>query len=1096
MNMEDMEDVNFNDTAEPNMLVMSEVNVDDLMADVAEVQTILQCNNIGQKIDVNEIYEKLEELTYIRREHRIEYVATQLLHKLGVIVEQDVAPEDRVFRFSVQSEDSLVENPRWPLERVAVCEVSRSGGTRSENSLLYSNAIAVDSCENYITEPAYDFCQNFMSVPAPDTIFPDTLLSTQSGAEHNDLEIQSDFCREFGPDAETLIIEAKLIYSILPHHDFEQIYACLEANRDCDIRIDVVTDMFLQVDAESGVAQLPYTEATPIDSVGTIPASVFAPLVDNIAMYHNQTASHGKKQHSIEHSVSGSPSFPQNISADADREGRNSSGSECQDKEGGQGTNIENAHKIVTGMLRILTEHDKGKVSEENEGTLSSFRQKVSEKSVEATQLPPEQKVNKENDGVMFAKQEINKDGLEVMPLSSEQKDNREGVKITPLSLDNGGEVTEKIQEENFELPQSLSCKNIVELAASGSGDEVIDLTVSDQEEEDTLSYNSCEDLDIISANSKLKSHMYGSNGSSVYNIDCEIDGSHPSCNVPEIMGSQNLTETSSLCSSSQDFTIVHCTDLEICNPSEEIGDIVSDLETFLRESGIPATERLENTSNCDEPTSVIREEEDCGPTWVAEAEGCSNASVDLLTFEDSIDEDQEGNRIVSKLWELFPDASIDFLTEISLQFDSLTDMVNRVLECIEKAEEGDVRETASSVNVAVPKPPSQGCRKKEITYEQFVSSLPHADPVFLMKTWDMIGSDYNAVKEFIAEQMQQTSKNSQYHMLLSLFPHADPTFLREKCNAIGSNEAALKDFIEEQSRNKTDSQYHTLLAMFPQADSAYLRKKCVEIGSDEEAMREFIAEQLKKNEGDDRYHSLMAMFPDADPAFLRENVRMIGDDEDSMRIFVTQQLDEVDSVKFETLLAVLPDADPDYLRATFDQIGNDEESIKVFLLESIESKDYPTREAFLKRQEMAALQRKYKEEFSIEDFIEIFPEPWKHFCENNSGSSQLIRNHGVAYLEKRYRTIPLNNVRMSFQRNNHNLTLTCKELDEWIGPLRLPSDTFTCTVPTDDIPVSFLQEVSAVCLFLSQQCKSGPHCSIVVEALCYELEGHGLKTQ
>jgi len=54
-----MVDVNMEDT--------STINLDDLMADVVEVQAILQCNSIGQMIDVNEIYEKLEELAYIDR---------------------------------------------------------------------------------------------------------------------------------------------------------------------------------------------------------------------------------------------------------------------------------------------------------------------------------------------------------------------------------------------------------------------------------------------------------------------------------------------------------------------------------------------------------------------------------------------------------------------------------------------------------------------------------------------------------------------------------------------------------------------------------------------------------------------------------------------------------------------------------------------------------------------------------------------------------------------------------------------------------------------------------------------------------------------
>jgi hypothetical protein len=200
----------------------------------------------------------------------------------------------------------------------------------------------------------------------------------------------------------------------------------------------------------------------------------------------------------------------------------------------------------------------------------------------------------------------------------------------------------------------------------------------------------------------------------------------------------------------------------------------------------------------------------------------------------------------------------------------------------------------------------------------------------------------------------------------------------------------------------------------------------------------------------------------DTDPDVLREIMNRIGDDADAMRLFITQQLDEMEGVKFQTLLAVLPDADPDYLRDTFQSIGNDENSVKEFLLKALEKNDYPTREAYLKRQEMAALQRKYKEEFSIEDFIEMFPDPWKHFNEeDNNKGNEVITRHGVAYLELRYRRIALVDIRSSFQKNKHNLTLTCSELDKWNGPVQPPREMYDCTVPkTEDIPVSFLQEV------------------------------------
>jgi hypothetical protein len=982
---EEMMDMNMEDMADLDIPMMSQVNVDDLMEDVAEVQTILQCNNIGQTVDVNEIYEKLEELAYIKREERIEYVATQLIYKSGIIHEPNVAPEERVFRFSIQSnEDHLVENTSWSQERVPVSEVSGSCDTRNQNDISYSNVIATAYHENA-----------------------------------TDLDIYNGCCRESDTHAETLIREAELIHSIVPRHDFEQIYACLRANEDSDTRVDDVTETFLQIDAESGVAQLPCTEVAVtsgmntklVDMVQTNPMSMYAPSVfffsapsndDNVC--HARTTSFDEKPHSIKYSDTADDGMlPQKTSTGADLKHGNFSDSEVTDKEGCQesidsrqihvfhvGSYIENSHEIITEKLEMETQHNEDellekmvditessveqKISEEDveqkqyeesvDGILLSVEQKVRKESVDVMPLLVEQKVSAEVTPVCVGQKQSEESIEEVTPLFFEQTVSEESIEATPFS------VEQKESEESVQV--TLYREDITELAILKSGDDMIDLT-SDTEEDDTLSFASCKDLDVNVIVLKQETDKYDSEHTHMHhngpnlNTNCEVDESHPSCNVFEIMQS----------------------DVELSDSGENIGGTIPDFQMIFQESDTDKTEMLENISQFDVLTSVTNVQVEQDVTAVAETEERCNTSFesicsdDLINLMDSLDEENEDNSIVAKLHELFPDARMEYLIKISHQFDSLTDMANKVLESVEN-EENDVGDTLSeakpSVSASLPKPPSQGCRKKEITYKEFESSLPHVDPVLLMEIWDRIGTDYNAVKDFIAQQTQETSNDDQYHMLLSLFPQADPAFLREKCSVIGSNEDALEDFIEEQLQNKTDAQYHTLRAIFPQADSTYLREKCMEIGDDETAMRAFVVEQLKKNEGDDSYHTLLAMFPEADPAFLREAVERIGDDEDAMKQFVTEQLEEVDSVKFQTLLAVLPDADPDYLHAAFEKIGNDEESVKVFLVEALENKDYPTREAFLKRQEMATLQRKYKEEFSIEDFIEMFPDPRKHF--------------------------------------------------------------------------------------------------------------------
>jgi hypothetical protein len=1095
---EETMDVNMEDMADFDIAMVLEVNADDLMADVAEVQTVLQCNNIGHVIDANEIYEKLEELTYISREERIAYVATQLIYKSGVIVEPSVAPEEHAFRFSIQSNDSnLAENISWSQEKVPVSELSGSGGTRNQNDVSYSNVIATTYGERVNVHP-HEVCQNFINVPESVTVSQAHVGNqNQPNAKAIDLDIHNDCCQEFDADVETMMEEAKLIYEILPHHDFEQIYAHVRANKDSDTRLDDVTETFLQIDAASGIAQLPCTEValtsgmntTLVDAVQTSPMPMCALSVfpfsapSNIDNVFHSTTSSDEKLHSNKYSVTANAVFPQET-FDADLTRGDFLKSEvtdkqvCQERTESTQTHIFHVSSFIENANEIVTEKcEKG--VQDNES-------KVVKITAEVTELPVEQKVSDED-----AEQKPCEESVEGIPLSVEQKACEESVDVSPLSVEQkvSAEVIplcagQKLSEESAEdtplvaqetaqqskeatplsveqkvsgeSMQVMSMEDITELSVSKNGDYVIDLSVSETVEDDTLSYTS----------------------------NSEVHESHPSSNVFETLNSHAHSEISASSFNSPDsinadFSIEQEKDVEFSGLDEGISGSTACYQMTLQESGSDTTEILENRAQSYEHTSVTSVEDERGITEGAETEKQRSSSHDSTYSDDFINlkdsssgEDHKDDRNVAKLQELFPGASLDYLIRISLQFDSLTDMANKVLEeSPENEQNDDVSDTLSGAKLpesaSLPKPPSQGCRKKEVTYKEFESSLPHVDPLLLMEIWDRIGTDYNAVKEFIAQHTQKTSNDNQYHMLLSLFPQTDPAFLREKCNVIGSNEVALKNFIDEQLQNKTEAQYHTLRAIFPQVDLAYLHEKCIEIGDDETAMRAFIVEQLKNNEGDDTYHTLLAMFPDANPAFLRETVERIGDDEDAMKVFVAEQLEEVNGVQFQTLLAVLPDADPDYLRAIYKDIGNDEESIKVFLLEALENKDYPTREAFLKRQEMATLQRKYKEEFSIEDFIEMFPDPRKHFYEKNNSSNEVIQNHGIAYLETRYRKIAMEDIRTTFKKNNHNLTLTCRELDGWKRPVQLSREIFNCTVPnTEDIPVSFLQEVSVLCFY------------------------------
>jgi len=1033
--------------ADVNMEEMSgSINLDDLMADVVEVQAILQCNSIGQMIDVNEIYEKLEELAFIDRGQRIEYVATQLLHKMGVIDDPEVAPEERVFRFSQRgSEDSLAPDSSSSDERSPVSEVSGSGGTQTENGVPFSTEI-VRGCSR-----KDDVTVKRVNVPST------AILALVNNENRNSqdciMKNQQDSFQKSDGDDETVMNEAELIHSIIPHHDINQIFACLEAYKDVDTRVHVVIETFLNIDSESAVPQLPCTEI-PLMS-GNVESTMTTPTSDSGTPSYDENCDHDQySQHnrSLEALPANVVSLQETV-ADADLKCGNFQNSELTDEQ----TCQETSRNVRSGLIQ----------------TCDSVH------SVTEQTYTLEMEVQHKDRRVY----ELN---MEVMPSALQQK---ELVDVTSSS------VEQNVHEGSSESIRCLSHSDIICQTDGGSGDAVSDLTTTKPDENDMKLYISCNGVPSL----QDESCTYNIEGNFDASMSCETNASPPPCSVSQIEESQAVPATSTLPSSPQDAGIVESvtvqeTHVDLNGIGGEIGCFMTDCEIVLPISNADGTVIFDNESQsgtlvkvqpeCDVTVTTVAEEQ-CNPsseqssTEVGEqCESCdSTASDDLDNFVDVVSEEHPHDRIVAKLRELFPDVRMDYLMRISYEYESLTDMANKVLECSEQQNDhvGDtIAMAVPSVSALVPDssasalaadPQSQGCRKKEITYEEFQSSLSHFDPELLNMVWEGIGNNYSKVKEFIAQHKKDTStlSNDQYHLLLDLFPHADAAFLRRKCSMIGNNEAALEDFIEEQLQNKTESQYHTLQAILPELDPAFLRKKCDEFGDDETAMRAFVVEQLQQNDDDDDlYHSLLAMLPDTDPAVLREIMNRIGDDADAMRLFITQQLDEMEGVKFQTLLAVLPDADPDYLRDTFQSIGNDENSVKEFLLKALEEKDYPTREAYLKRQELAALRRKYQEEFSIEDFIEMFPDPWKHFNEeDNSKGNELITCHGVAYLEARYRRIALDDIRSSFQKNKHNLTVTCRELDKWNGPLHPPRETYDCAVPkTEDIPVSFLQEV------------------------------------
>ena len=249
---------------------------------------------------------------------------------------------------------------------------------------------------------------------------------------------------------------------------------------------------------------------------------------------------------------------------------------------------------------------------------------------------------------------------------------------------------------------------------------------------------------------------------------------------------------------------------------------------------------------------------------------------------------------------------------------------------------------------------------------------------------------------------------------------------------------------------------------------------------------RKVAAEEIMLTQNQLKYKSLlMEMFPDADPQYLKQQCQTLQTEE-SVHNVVTELLGSVDyphrstpkeacvessagpsiseedrvKMQCDTLVAILPNADPTYLQETCEKIGSDETAMKNFVAHALETKRYPTYEDYLKRQKALALQKKYTEQFSIEGFLEIIPDPFKYFLEDKINN--VATEHAISYLKRRYRRIRCIDLKGTFFHNHYNLTLTCQELDSFKGVLlRHKRSEYECSLPTG-VNVPFLQEVSS----------------------------------
>lgn len=114
------------------------------------------------------------------------------------------------------------------------------------------------------------------------------------------------------------------------------------------------------------------------------------------------------------------------------------------------------------------------------------------------------------------------------------------------------------------------------------------------------------------------------------------------------------------------------------------------------------------------------------------------------------------------------------------------------------------------------------------------------------------------------------------------------------------------------------------------------------------------------------------------------------------------QQEQSVASVdeQYEYLSGIFPDADPNYLRNFVEKNLNSQEVIDQFIQEKLEKRDYPTKDQYLAKIKITEQIKQYTTDFKIEKFLELFPDPFKHFedskrkCVHQLVAFEFLKSH------------------------------------------------------------------------------------------------------
>lgn len=193
------------------------------------------------------------------------------------------------------------------------------------------------------------------------------------------------------------------------------------------------------------------------------------------------------------------------------------------------------------------------------------------------------------------------------------------------------------------------------------------------------------------------------------------------------------------------------------------------------------------------------------------------------------------------------------------------------------------------------------------------------------------------------------------------------------------ANNAGRQEIILSEGASKI---YYKLIPMFPTVDTVYIKQQCQSYLTenmlqtyDEAALLQSLIDYLLDHGQNYPTMRKVELLPEAN----NSNTYDLND-------------------HYADLLGIFPEADPIYLRKIAEENYTDPEKIKEFVQSKLENPDYPTREQYLAKKKITEQQKQYTTDFKIQQFLELFPDPFSHF--ENATRQCKFNPHAVDFLK------------------------------------------------------------------------------------------------